>query len=256
MTTETAADPAIAATGLHKSFGGVAALADFSISVARAEIRCIVGPNGAGKSTLFKVLAGLTTPDAGRVAVLGQDVTRRDPRIIARLGVATKLQIPRVFPTLTVAEHLALASRAQMGVASLMGVRRRQRATEADADVERLLADHDLAALRDRPGDALSHGQRQWLEIVMLLATRPRVLLLDEPGAGMSVDDKARTAELIRRLGNDIAVIVIEHDLAFVQLIAHRVMVMHRGRLLTEGTFDEIASDPQVRLVYLGSDEE
>jgi ABC-type uncharacterized transport system ATPase subunit len=243
----------ISATGLTKHFGGVAALDDFSITVRDRHIRCIVGPNGAGKSTLFKVLAGLLKPDAGRVEILGANVSGLSARHIARMGVATKLQIPRIFPSLTVHEHLALASRVGMGVPQLLGLRRQGEAVAAEAMIGKLLEDLGLTRTRDRPAQELSHGERQWLEIVMMLATRPRILLLDEPGAGMAIEEKARTAELLRSLSESIAVIVIEHDLAFVQLIAHSVMVMHRGRLLTEGSFDEISRDPQVGLVYLGS---
>jgi ABC-type uncharacterized transport system ATPase subunit len=246
-------DAVIEATGLTKHFGGVAALDDFSIAVGDREIRCIVGPNGAGKSTLFKVLAGLLKPDSGRVSILGKDASGLNARRIARMGVATKLQIPRVFPSLTVHEHLELASRVGMGVPQLLGLRRRSEAVAAEKMIGRLLEELGLAKTRDRPAQELSHGERQWLEIVMMLATQPRVLLLDEPGAGMATEEKARTAELLQRLSERMAVIVIEHDLAFVQLIAHNVMVMHRGRLLTQGSFDEISRDPQVGLVYLGS---
>ena len=246
-------DAVIAATGLTKHFGGVAALDDFSITVADREIRCIVGPNGAGKSTLFKVLCGLLKADAGSVRILGRDVSGLNARRVARMGVATKLQIPRVFPSLTVHEHLELATRVGMGVPQLLGLRRRRQAVAADAMISQLLEDLGLAKTRDRLAQELSHGERQWLEIVMMLATGPRILLLDEPGAGMATEEKARTADLLQRLSERMAVVVIEHDLAFVQLIAHKVMVMHRGRLLTQGSFDEISRDPQVGLVYLGS---
>jgi len=244
---------AITATGLHKHFGGVAALDDFSISVGHNEIRCIVGPNGAGKSTLFKVLAGLIPADDGSVSILGHDTTRLPAREVARLGVATKLQTPRVFPSLTVREHLGLAARAQDRVHRLLGLGRRSESSEADELVDDLLAELGLADSRDRLADELSHGESQWLEIVMMLSTRPKILLLDEPGAGMASEEKARTAALLARLSETVTLVVIEHDLAFVQLIAHKVMVMHRGRLLTEGSFDEISADPEVRLVYLGS---
>lgn len=253
MTASAEADAVVVASGLSKHFGGVAALDDFSISVREREIRCIVGPNGAGKSTLFKVIAGLLKPDAGDVTILGRNVGGLPARNIARMGVATKLQIPRVFPSLTVREHLTLAAKTGVGVPQLLGVRRRRDAKATDEAVDRLLSEHGLDKQRDREAQELSHGERQWLEIVMLLATRPRILLLDEPGAGMAAEEKARTAELLQRLADAMTVIVIEHDLAFVQLIAHNVMVMHRGRLLTQGSFDEISQDPQVGLVYLGS---
>lgn len=246
-------DPVIVATGLVKHFGGVAALDDFSITLADREIRCIVGPNGAGKSTLFKVLCGLLKPDAGLVTILGQDVSRLRARRIARMGVATKLQIPRVFPSLTVREHLELATRVGVGVPQLMGLRRRKQAAAAEERIAQSLEEMGLMRSQNRQAQELSHGERQWLEIVMLLATEPRILLLDEPGAGMASEEKARTAELLRGLSDRIAIVVIEHDLAFVQLIADHVMVMHRGGLLTQGSFEQISRDPQVGLVYLGS---
>jgi urea transport system ATP-binding protein len=244
---------AIGADGLHKHFGGVAALDDFSISVRDREIRCVVGPNGAGKSTLFKVLAGLERPDSGNVRIMGRRTTGLAAREIARLGVATKLQTPRIFPSLTVREHLSLAARAGQRVHQLLGLGRREGSHQVDELVDELLEDLGLAASRDRVADSLSHGESQWLEIVMMLSTRPRILLLDEPGAGMAPEEKVRTATLLRRLSETVTLVVIEHDLAFVQLIAHTVMVMHRGRLLTEGSFDEISSNEDVRRVYLGS---
>jgi ABC-type uncharacterized transport system ATPase subunit len=249
---DTTPEAVVVASGLSKHFGGVAALDDFSITVHEREIRCIVGPNGAGKSTLFKVLSGLLQPDSGSMTILGRDAIGYSARRIARMGVATKLQVPRIFPSLTVREHLGLAARARSGVPQLLGVRRRRETAGVEAGIDELVADLGLFKTRDRAAQELSHGERQWLEIVMLLAARPRILLLDEPGAGMAPDEKARTAELLRRLSDSITIVVIEHDLQFVQLIAHNVMVMHRGRLLTHGSFDEISQDPQVGLVYLG----
>jgi ABC-type uncharacterized transport system ATPase subunit len=246
-------EPVITATGLTKRFGGVAALDDFSFSVRERDIRCIVGPNGAGKSTLFKVMAGVLQPDEGSMRILGRDTTGLAARHISRMGVATKLQIPRIFPSLTVREHLALAARAGSGLAKLLGLRGRREAVAMEGTIDAMIAEMSLLPSRDRLARELSHGERQWLEIVMMLATRPRILLLDEPGAGMAAEDKARTAALLHRLSEDMTIVVIEHDLAFVQLIAHDVIVMHRGRILAQGTFDEISHDPQVGLVYLGS---
>lgn len=244
---------AIRGSGLHKHFGGVAALDDFSLSVHEREIQCIVGPNGAGKSTLFKVLAGLERADSGDVEILGHRTTGRPARQVARLGVATKLQTPRVFPTLTVREHLSLAARAGQRVDQMLGIGGRRESLQVNELVDELLEELDLASSRDRCADELSHGESQWLEIVMMLATRPRILLLDEPGAGMAQEEKARTAALLQRLSETVTLVVIEHDLAFVQMIAHNVIVMHRGKLLTQGSFGEISSNDEVRRVYLGS---
>jgi ABC-type uncharacterized transport system ATPase subunit len=253
MTSLPPSEVAVSGTGLHKHFGGVAALDDFSITGGTGEIRCIVGPNGAGKSTLFKVLVGLERPDAGSVHVLGHRTTGLPARAIARLGVATKLQTPRIFPSLTVREHLGLAARARHSVHHLLGLGHPADSARADELVDGLMVELGLTALHDRVADELSHGESQWLEIVMMLSARPRLLLLDEPGAGMAPDEKIRTAELLRKLSEKVTIVVIEHDLAFVQLVAHSVTVMHRGRLLAEGSFGDISSDVEVRRVYLGS---
>lgn len=242
----------LSARGLRKHFGGVAALDDFSLDLERGQVRCIVGPNGAGKSTLFKVLSGLIPSDAGSVLMFGTDVTGSGARKIAALGVAIKLQIPRIFPTLTVRQHLQLGARKGDGPADLLGLRRssaREREEAGIAVLDHVGLDVPLARL----ASDLGHGERQWLEIAMLLATQPTILLLDEPGAGMSIDDKGKLIGLLRSIVGDTSTILIEHDLEFVSLVADDVMVLHRGQLLTTGSFDEISSDPRVRSVYLDS---
>lgn len=245
---------AITVRGLTKHFGGVPALEDLSFDVLENEVRCVVGPNGAGKSTLFRALSGIMKPDSGSVTILGRDIRGMPARMVARHGVATKFQVPRVFPTLTVAEHVRLASRVGASYGELLGLRRspQEQQTQSVSDT---LESMGLVDQMDRAAGELSHGERQWLEIVMTLVTDPRVLLLDEPGAGMSPDEKTRTVGLINRLAGTMTVLVIEHDLDFVKRIAHRVLVMHQGALLVEGTFAEIAASDDVKRVYLGREE-
>jgi ABC-type uncharacterized transport system ATPase subunit len=248
-------DEVIVASGLTKRFGGVIALNDFSFNVPKRQIRCVVGPNGAGKSTLFRVMAGLMRPDSGRLTILGREVTALPARVIARMGVATKLQIPRIFESLTVREHLLLAGLARARPPQLLGLSSRAATADIRANVDELLDALSLGSHGGRTGRELGHGERQWLEIGMMLATNPTVLLLDEPGAGMAPSEKEKTAELFRRLTERITLLVIEHDLAFVHLIADEVLVMHRGELLAQGSFDEISAHPEVARVYLGTTE-
>lgn len=246
-------DHAIVARGLSKHFGGVPALDGLTFSVRHHEILCIVGPNGAGKSTLFRALSGIAPPDSGSISILGTDISGLSSREVARLGVATKFQVPRVFSSLTAGEHINLATQVGHSVVQMIGSR--DTGAPSDAAVLELLGEMGLDAVSDKSAGELGHGERQWLEIVMTLATSPRLLLLDEPGAGMSPDEKIRTAELLERLSDHMTILVIEHDLNFVKLVAHRVLVMHQGGLLIEGSFKEISSDPEVGRVYLGSSE-
>lgn len=250
---ERVTEPVIEARGLTKRFGGVTALDNVSLTVDRGQIRCVVGPNGAGKSTLFKVLAGIERPDSGSLRILGSDALGVGPRRMARRGLATKLQIPRVLPSLTVQEHLELAALATRGFGEWIGVLHRGHMQGVRRRVADLLELLELTPIAGRYAAELGHGERQWLEIGMMLATEPKVLLLDEPGAGMAVSEKARTTALLKRLVERTTLVVIEHDMQFVQEIAHNVLVMHRGAVLVEGPFDEIARHPEVMRVYLGS---
>ena len=230
------------ASGLAMRFGGVVAVDRVDFDVEEGELRCLIGPNGAGKSTFFKCLIGQLKPTGGRVEFAGRDVTGVHPHEIARMGVAIKTQVPSLFDGLSAAEHLRLAAR-----------RRHDRKAAANK-VEEILALIGLAGQADRIAGQLAHGQRQWLELGVVMASDPDLMLLDEPTAGMTHQEVAQTAELVRRIGRDRAVIVVEHDMQFIRMIARKVTVFHQGRILVEGMMEEIMRNRQVRDVYLGKE--
>ena len=231
----------LAAERIRVHFGGLTALDGVDLGVAAGEIVGLVGPNGAGKSTLLDVLVGRRRPKSGRVRLDGEDVTDLTPGRRARRGIGIVLQGGRVLGHLTVHEHLALAAlspRAGRGVGIV---------------VETLRADGiDL----DVPAEHLPHGAQQWLELATVLATGPRILLLDEPTSGMDASGRSRTAELLRSLHAaepDLAAVVVEHDPTFIRQVAARVVVLSAGRVLAEGTPEEVEASPLVRAAYLGT---
>ena len=221
-------------------FGGVEAVRRVSLALAERELRCLIGPNGAGKSTLFKLLTGQLKPTAGRILFRGQDITGDHTHAIARRGIGIKTQVPSLFDGLTVREHLWLSARRTNPAARARQI--------ADEILERI----GLAGLAGQIAGRLAHGQRQWVELGTVLAGDPALLLLDEPAAGMTHDEVARTAELIREINRTHALIVVEHDMQFVRMIARTVTVMHQGAVLVEDTMDRILEDSTVRDVYLG----
>lgn len=227
------------AENLSARFGGVLAVAGVSLAVARSGITCIVGPNGAGKSTLFNMLTGIVRPSAGRVRLAGQDMTGRRVESFARFGVARKFQTPSVFESLSVRDNLSVAASRRTDM---------QDGSQGDEILQRL----GLAAQADAPAGSLSHGQKQWLEIGMALATQPRLMLLDEPTAGMGPPETEKTAQLVLDLAERFAVVVIEHDMAFIRRLASRTLVMHQGKIIADGPFAAIEEDALVRDVYLG----
>ncbi|GLW08620.1 ABC transporter ATP-binding protein [Microtetraspora sp. NBRC 13810] len=233
--------------GLSVVFDGFTAIDGVDLTVEQGELRFLIGPNGAGKTTLIDVITGLTRPAAGTVRFGEQDLVGRREHEIVRLGVGRTFQTSVVFGELTVAENLDLAASFRRPLWSL--ARRRRGISEAVAEA---LATTGLAELAERPARVLSHGQRQWLEIGMLLAQRPRLLLLDEPVAGMSLEERSRTGELLTEIARDHTVIVVEHDMDFLRRYASQVTVLHEGRVLTEGSVAEIRADPRVQEVYLG----
>ena len=232
------------------SFDGFKALNGLSLALDAGELRCVIGPNGAGKTTMMDVITGKTRPDSGS-AFLGQtlDLTRRSEYEIARLGIGRKFQKPTVFEAHSVFENLELAMKADKGVwRSLFARRSSEDADRISAMLERI----GLGARSGRPAGLLSHGQKQWLEIGMLLMQDPQVLLLDEPVAGMTDEETARTAELLLSLAGRHSIVVVEHDMEFVASIARKVTVLHEGRVLAEGSMDRIQNDERVIEVYLG----
>ncbi len=232
------------------SFDGFKALNGLSLSIDVGELRCIIGPNGAGKTTMMDVITGRTRPDSGS-CFFGQtiDLTRLTEAEIAHAGIGRKFQQPTIFESHTVFENLELAMKADKRVRRTLQAR--LSATERDR-IAAIMTQIRLAERADRLAGLLSHGQKQWLEIGMLLAQEPRLLLLDEPVAGMSDDETERTAELFVSLAGSHSLVVVEHDMAFVARIARKVTVLHEGSVLAEGPMAEVQADPRVIEVYLG----
>jgi urea transport system ATP-binding protein len=221
-------------------FGGVEAVRGVNFTLAERELRCLIGPNGAGKSTLFKLLTGQLKPTAGRILFHGHDITGDHTHAIARRGIGIKTQVPNLFDGLTVFEHLWLSAR------------RTNPAPRTREIVDGILERIGLTSLAKGAVGQLSHGLRQWVELGTVLAANPELILLDEPAAGMTHDEVARTAELVREINRTHALIVVEHDMQFVKMIARTVTVMHHGAVLVEDTMDRILENPMVRDVYLG----
>ena len=247
---DTTHGPILYLDGVSVSFDGFKALNDLSLTIEDGELRCIIGPNGAGKTTMMDVITGKTRPDAG-TAFFGQtiDLTQLTEAEIAHAGIGRKFQKPTVFERHSVFENLELAMKADKRVRT--AVRARLSGVELDRIAETL----ELIRLRDhvhRPAGLLSHGQKQWLEIGMLLMQEPHLLLLDEPVAGMTDDETVRTAELCLSLAGRHSVVVVEHDMDFIARIARKVTVLHEGSVLTEGSMDVVQADPRVIEVYLG----
>ena len=230
--------------GLHKAFGGLAAVDGIDFALEQGALHALVGPNGCGKSTLFNLITGALRPDSGRVRFAGQDITGWPVHRIAKAGIGRKFQVPAVFDDLTVLQNLSLP-RWSSGRLPMLA------AADLTPGEDRLSRIHLAGKGAVRAG-ALSHGERQWLEIGMLLAARARLLLLDEPTAGMTQAETAATAELIRAITGDATVLVIEHDIGFIEALGCPVTVMARGRILCSGSFAEIRADERVRELYFG----
>lgn len=228
------------AQNLRKRFGGIAAVNDVSLDVAPLEIKCVIGANGAGKSSLFNILCGALRPDAGSLIFSGQSLQRRALHHFARVGIARKFQVPSVFESLSVERNLSVA---------LIGAN-----SERDIAwrVDEVLDIIDQRSLRHETAGVLAHGQKQWLEIGMALMSHPKLLLLDEPTAGMTREETQRTASLIHRLAHRTAIVAIEHDMSFVRALGCHTYVMHQGKIIAEGRFADIERNELVRDVYLG----
>jgi urea transport system ATP-binding protein len=236
--------------GVTVSFDGFRALNELSLIVEQGELRTIIGPNGAGKTTMMDVVTGKTRPDSGEVFFQGTaDLTRLDEAAIANLGIGRKFQRPTVFENLTVLENLELSLADSRTTWETLFAR----LTPARRDrIAATLARIRLTEQSNRPAGALSHGQKQWLEIGMLLIHDRTLLLLDEPVAGMTDRETEETTELILDLANDRTIVVVEHDMAFVRSLGARVTVLHEGSVLAEGSIDHVQADPRVIEVYLG----
>ena len=233
--------------GLSVEFDGFKALDNVDLTVNEGELRFLIGPNGAGKTTLIDCVTGLTKPTAGTVRFDGRSLDRMPEYKRVRLGVGRSFQTPTVFDTLSVVDNLDLAASFRRVLPALL--RRRRGVSDL---VQRTLGRVGLTDVADKSAGALSHGQKQWLEIGMLLAQEPRLLLLDEPVAGMSPSERVATGELLQELAGDHTVVVVEHDMAFLRRFAHRVTVLHEGKVISEGSVEQVQADQVVREVYLG----
>jgi len=233
------------------SFDGFKALRELNLLLEPGELRCIIGPNGAGKTTMMDVVTGKTRPDEGHVYMSGMahELTMLSEVEIARRGIGRKFQRPTVFESLTVFENLELACRGRKSALRSLFATVSKRQAEA---IDKALVTIGLQELSSLRSGLLSHGQKQWLEIGMLLVQDPKVMLVDEPVAGMTHQEIERTAELLVSLAGDRTVVVVEHDMDFVRRIARTVTVLHEGHVLAEGPMDQVQADPKVIEVYLG----
>jgi len=243
--------PVLRVENLHKNFGGVQALGGVDLEVEKGEFRAIIGPNGAGKSTFFNTLTGLIRADSGRTLFEGRDITRQSPDTLARLGIARTFQITSVFSDLTALQNLQVALLGYRGAtwnpwrsARTIGVERSNQ----------LLHLVGLAEAADLLAGTLAHGDQKRLELAIALAGRPRLLLLDEPTAGMTAGERLESIRLVHRIAGELGLTVVftEHDMAVVFEVATRISVLHQGHLLAEGTPEAVRNDPQVQQVYLG----
>jgi branched-chain amino acid transport system ATP-binding protein len=232
--------PLIETRALSKNFGGVQAVRDVDFSLAEGELRCLIGPNGAGKSTFFKLLTGQIKPSGGAVLFRGADITALQAHEIARLGIGIKTQVPSIFNGLSVRENLWIAAA------------RHEKGKGATHAVERQIERLALGRFAGNLVGQLAHGQRQWVELGIVLCGKPNLILLDEPAAGMTEAERVRTTELIREINRDHPLIVVEHDMPFIRTIARRITVFDRGGILMEGNVEEVFGNEAVRDVYLG----
>ena len=226
---------------LNKHFGGLHVTNSVNLVLEQGEIHCLIGPNGAGKSTLFRLILGEHHPGCGQIWFADEDITALKSFARIRRGLSVKFQVPGVFKSLSVRQNLEIALQSRLHGAAL------------DKEIEGLLAFLNLEAEQAQLAGNLSHGQKQWLEIGMAISLKPRLLLLDEPTAGMSPEETHLTGEMVRRLNAaGMTVLAIEHDMAFVRQVAQRVTVLHLGQVFAQGSIDEIVADERVAAIYLG----
>ncbi|KJV47770.1 urea ABC transporter [Pantoea sp. BL1] len=223
------------------SFGGVHAVKAVDFTLHEGELRCLIGPNGAGKSTFFKMLSGQVTATRGECRYRDQVISGKRPWDIARLGIGIKTQVPSVFEGLSVRENLWQAAANKLAKAAL------------PAAIDQVLHDIGLQDHQDAVLSELAHGQRQWVELGMILISRPQLVLLDEPAAGMTHQEVRKTAQLIKAINQQSTVVVVEHDMEFISMIAQQVTVFNQGAVLAEGSFREVTQNPLVKEAYLGN---
>ena len=246
------APPLLSVEALHRHFGALAALGGITLAVSPRERRAIIGPNGAGKTTLFNVIAGQLAPSRGRVLLSGEPIAGLSPHAVARRGIARSFQRTNLFLGLSILENLRLAAAADgRGSYNLLGRGARRRGKQLARARETAEAVGLTARLDERVG-RLSYGEQRQLEVGVALASGPKLLLLDEPTAGMSPEETERMTRMLERLPREVTMLIIEHDMDVVASLADRVTVLHYGEVLTEGAFDEVRADPRVYEVYLG----
>jgi ABC-type uncharacterized transport system ATPase subunit len=233
--------PILETRGLNKHFGGLHVTADVDLALEEGEIHCLIGPNGAGKSTLFRLILGEHTPSSGSIFYAGEDITTLKSFQRIRRGMSVKFQVPGIFKALSALHNLQIALQHHLEGGSL------------NAEVERLLGFLNLSEVGTQPAGNLSHGQKQWLEIGMAISLKPKLLLLDEPTAGMSPTETHATGEIVKALNADgVTILAVEHDMSFVRQVARQVTVLHLGRIFTQGTIEEVVADERVAAIYLG----
>jgi branched-chain amino acid transport system ATP-binding protein len=243
--------PILQARGLGKQFRGFQAVDDVDLDIEQGSVHALVGPNGAGKTTLFNLLTGFLRPTRGRITLDSQDITGLSPDRVARLGVARSFQITTLFPQVTAREHVELALQARTGLGWRFWRSERQLGRFRDRAVQ-LLDDVGLADAAEVPAAALAYGRKRALELAVALALEPRVLLLDEPTAGMGAEDVERTIALVGKVRAGRTVVLVEHNMSVVGSLADRVTVLQHGTVLVEGPYAEVRADPRVITAYLG----
>lgn len=227
---------------VSKQFGGIHAVQDFNLTVKKGELHCLIGPNGAGKTTIFKLITGLYPVSSGRINFKGNDITNLDASKRARIGLSIKMQIPGVYEELTLRENIRIAAGNYL------------MKNEIESEIDRLLKLVKIDNIGDPVVKNMSHGQQQWLEIAMVLASKPDLLLLDEPVAGMGPEETYFTAKLVKKLNEKgITILFIDHDMDFVKTIAKKITVLHFGKKFADGTVEEIINNPDVKNIYLGN---
>jgi branched-chain amino acid transport system ATP-binding protein len=233
--------PILETRDLNKRFGGLHVTVNINFALDEGELHCLIGPNGAGKSTFFRLLLGEHLPSSGSIVYAGEEITALKPFQRIRRGMSVKFQVPGIFKALSARQNLEIALQHHLESGSLA------------AEVDRLLGFLNLTDVAAQHAGNLSHGQKQWLEIGMAISLKPKLLLLDEPTAGMSPSETHATGEIVKTLNADgVTVLAVEHDMSFVRQVARRVTVLHLGKIFAQGTIDEIVADERVAEIYLG----
>ena len=239
---------------LTKRFGNIVAVDDVSIEIPNGEFRALIGPNGAGKTTFFNLITGGLSPSTGRIWFDDEDITNLEPYEVSQRGCSRSFQITSIFPELTVEENLRLVAQAKdEGRFSMF--RRKEKLTKPMARADELIEFLELENVRDRMAEELSHGQKRYLEIGLALAPEPKLLMLDEPTAGMSQEESHEIVALLNEIKSEYTVVLVEHDMDVVMSLSDHIMVLHHGNVIAEGTTNEVSNDDRVREAYLGVEE-